>query len=321
MKRALICGITGQDGAYLSQLLLEKGYEVFGTSRDAENTIPKRLSFLGIVDKIKIYSASLIDFRSIIRVLQLAKPDEIYNLSGQSSVSLSFDQPVETFNSIALGTLNLLEAVRLINPQIKVYNAASSECFGDTKGLLSNEQTLFSPRSPYAVAKAAAFWSVSNYREAYNLFSCSGILFNHESPLRPERFVTQKIISTVIKIARGQEKMLELGNIEVNRDWGWAPEYVNAMYLMLQSPRPSDYVISTGKVHQLKEFISLAFSYFNLNWEEFVVIKEGYKRPLDLETSVGDPSKAKRELGWEAQSGLQDIIQNMIEYKLKSVAS
>ena len=231
MKTALISGISGQDGSYLAKLLLEKGYNVCGTSRDAQISTFNNLSCLGIRDQVKLDSMSLNDFRSVLQILTKYQPDEIYNLAGQSSVGLSFQQPVETLESIATGTLNLLEAIRFTGAKIKFYNASSSECFGDTGGQPATEITPFRPRSPYAVAKSAAFWEVANYREAYNLFACSGILFNHESPLRPQRFVTQKIVSVVCKVAKGSKEKLHLGNISVERDWGWAPEYVKAMFL------------------------------------------------------------------------------------------
>lgn len=312
-KKALICGITGQDGAYLAKLLLSKGYEVIGTTRDKASANLSNLIKLEIYENVTIFSASLNDFRSIIHVLTISEPNEIYNLSGQSSVGLSFEQPVETFNSITLGTINLLEAVRILNPKIKVYNAVSCECFGDTFGNPANEETPFSPRSPYAVAKSAAFWYVSNYRESYGIYACSGILFNHESPLRPERFVTKKIINSVKRIAAGKEKFLALGNIEIERDWGYAPEFVEAMYLMLQNEYATDYVIATGKKHKLIDFISKSFSYHNLDYRDHLVIKEEFKRPTDIHISYGDPSKARKELGWSAKYGLDHIIEIMME--------
>jgi GDPmannose 4,6-dehydratase len=315
MKKALICGISGQDGSYLAKFLLEKGYEVIGTSRDAENSTFSNLHKMGIFNKVKIYSASLNDFRSIIQVLKNSNPDEIYNLSGQSSVGLSFQQPVETFSSITIGTINLLEAVRILNPSIKVYNAASCECFGDTKGHPADENTPFSPRSPYAVAKSAAYWYVANYRESYNIFACSGILFNHESKFRHDRYVTQKIISSVKNISQGKESKLQLGNINIQRDWGWAPEYVTAMYLMLQNNMAVDYVIATGVKSSLIDFISIAFSYYNLHYQDFLEINNELKRPTDIEISYGNPIKAKNELGWEAKTTLKEIIINMIEEK------
>ena len=255
MKKALICGVSGQDGAYLAQLLLNKGYSVCGTSRDAQMSSFQNLARLGIRDSVKLESVSLTDFRSVLQVLTKIQPDEVYNLAGQSSVGLSFDQPVETLESVATGTLNLLEAIRFTGANIKLYNAGSSECFGDTGELAADESTPFRPRSPYAVAKAAAFWEVANYREAYGLFACSGILYNHESPLRPARFVTQKIVAAACRIATGSSEQLYLGNISVVRDWGWAPEYVEAMYLMLQQQQPDDYAIATGESNKLEDFV------------------------------------------------------------------
>jgi len=229
-KKALISGISGQDGAYLARLLLEKGYEVHGSARDAQMATFYNLRMLGVKEQIRFHSMALNDFRSVLQVLSKAQPDEIYNLAGQSSVGLSFDQPVETLESISVGTLNLLEAIRFTGRPIKLYNAGSSECFGNTGGQPADEETPFRPRSPYAVAKATAFWEVANYREAYNLFVCTGILFNHESPLRPERFVTKKIIKAACRIAAGSKEKLHLGNIAIARDWGNAAEYVGAMW-------------------------------------------------------------------------------------------
>ena len=268
MKRALICGISGQDGSYLSRLLLEKGYEVHGTARDAQITSFPNLCLLGIADRITFHSMALNDFRSVLQVIVRVQPDEIYNLAGQSSVGLSFDQPVETLESISVGTLNLLEAIRFIGRQIKFYSAGSSECFGNTDGQPANEETLFRPRSPYAVAKATAFWEVANYREAYSLFACTGILFNHESPLRPERFVTQKIVKSACRIAAGNDEKLHLGNISIARDWGWAPEYVEAMWLMLQQDKADDYVIATGETNSLQDFVAAVFEAQGLTWNE-----------------------------------------------------
>jgi GDPmannose 4,6-dehydratase len=318
MKTALICGVSGQDGAYLAQLLLSKGYNVCGTSRDAQASSFGNLVKLGIRDRIKLESVALNDFRSVLQVLTKIQPDEIYNLAGQTSVSLSFEQPVETLESIATGTLNLLESIRFFNKPIKFYNAGSSESFGDTGGEAATETTPFRPRSPYAVAKAAAFWEVANYREAYNLFACSGILFNHESPLRPERFVTQKIVSTACRIAAGSEEKLLLGNIEIERDWGWAPEYVEAMYLMLQQEEPDDYVIATGTSHKLADFVSYTFSALNLDWQEHVVTDKSLLRPTDIAMGKGDPAKAREQLGWKANYQLQDIIKMMTQAKTQS---
>jgi GDPmannose 4,6-dehydratase len=312
MKQALICGVSGQDGAYLAQLLLAKGYKVCGTSRDAQISSFHNLSRLGIRDRVQFASMSLTDFRSVLQVLTKIKPDEIYNLAGQSSVGLSFDQPVETLESIATGTLNLLEAVRFMSSPIKLYNASSGECFGDTGSTAADENSPFRPRSPYAVAKAAAFWEVANYREAYGLFACSGILFNHESPLRPTRFVTQKIIAAARRIAGGDMEPLKLGNLAVQRDWGWAPEYVEAMYLMLQQEQPDDFVISTGQSHTLEDFVSKAFATVGLDWRSHVEIDRNLFRPTDLAGGLGNPSKAKAKLGWQAKYQMPDVVKMMI---------
>lgn len=316
MKKALICGISGQDGAYLAQLLLSKGYFVCGTSRDAQMSSFSNLVRLGIRDQVKLESVSLNDFRSVLQVLTKIEPDEVYNLAGQSSVGLSFGQPVETLESIATGTLNLLEAIRFIGKPIKFYNAGSSECFGDTNGYIADENTPFRPRSPYAVAKSTAFWQVANYREAYNLFACSGILFNHESPLRPERFVTQKIISAVCRITRGSSEKLLLGNISIQRDWGWAPEYVEAMYLMLQQDVADDYVVATGESCKLEDFIALAFAELGLNWQDHVVVDESLYRPTDIAIGRANPAKAKEKLGWQAKFRVKEIVQKMIQAKM-----
>ena len=310
-KKALIFGISGQDGGYLAQLLLHKGYEIHGTSRDCENNPFRGLKRLGLLDRIKLYSAALTDFRSVVRVLNQVRPDEVYNLAGQTSVALSFQQPVEAFESISVGTINILECARLLDHPVRIFNAASSECFGNTK-TAADEETPFRPRSPYAMAKAAAFWTVANYREAYGMHACSGILFNHESPLRPQRFVTQKIITAVVSIAAGQPSKLRLGNLDVKRDWGWAPEYVEAIWLMLQQSEPIDFVIATGRSHELREFVELAFKEAGLNWTDHVEHDETLLRPSDLERSVGNPEKILRILGWRAKFGLHEIVHRLI---------
>jgi GDPmannose 4,6-dehydratase len=312
-KKALICGISGQDGAYLAKFLLEKGYTVCGTSRDAQMSSFSNLTRLGILNQVKLESMSLTDFRSVLEILMKIQPDEVYNLAGQSSVGLSFEQPVETLKSIATGTLNLIEAIRFTKVPIKFYNAGSSECFGDIGDRHADENTPFHPRSPYAVAKATAFWQVANYREAYGIFACSGILFNHDSPLRPKRFVTQKIIDAACKIAEGKEKQLYLGNISITRDWGWAPEYVEAMYLMLQQEEPDDYVIATGISYKLEEFVAQAFNCVGLNWQDYVITDESLLRPTDLAISKANPSKAKQKLGWQAKYTMPDIVKMMIK--------
>jgi GDPmannose 4,6-dehydratase len=318
MKKALICGISGQDGAYLAKLLLEKGYEVTGTSRDAQMSSFRNLQRLEIRDQVKLTSMSLTDFRSVLQVIKKNQPDEIYNLAGQSSVGLSFDQPVETLDSITTGTLNILEAIRFTGAPIKLYNAGSSECFGDTSDRSADEGTPFRPRSPYAVAKAAAFWEVANYREAYGLFACSGILYNHESPLRPERFVTQKIIAAACRIAQGSKETLTLGNMSIRRDWGWAPEYVQAMYLILQHEKPDDYVIATGESNKLEDFVAEAFACVNLNWRDHVTSDRSLYRPTDIAVGRGHPAKAREVLGWQAKYKMQDVVRMMIAAKQAS---
>jgi GDPmannose 4,6-dehydratase len=313
MKTALITGISGQDGAYLAKLLLEKGNRVVGTSRDAQVSQFSNLDRLGIRSEVELESVALNDFRSVIRALVKVQPDEIYNLAGQSSVSLSFDQPVEAQESIYVASLNLLEAVRFTGKGTKIYNAGSSECFGDLNGAAANENTPFRPRSPYAVAKAAAFWQVANYREAYGLFACSGILFNHESPLRPARFVTQKIVLAAHRIAQGKQKELKLGDVEVQRDWGWAPEYVEAMYLMLQQKEPQDFVIATGQSHKLADFVDATFQALGLDWKQYTRTDPELLRPSEIMIGRGDASKAATQLGWKAKYRMRDVARFMVE--------
>ena len=310
-KKALITGVSGQDGACLARFLLGKGYTVIGTSRDASMARLHNLENLGIRQQVIMESMAMNDFRSVIQVLRKVLPDEIYNLAGQSSVSLSFEQPVETQESISIGTLNLLEAIRFLDKPVRLYSAGSSECFGNTE-TPANEDTPFRPRSPYAVAKATAFWQVANYREAYGIHACSGILFNHESPLRPERFVTQKIVATACRIANGNRQKLHLGDISICRDWGWAPEYVEAMWLMLQQDRPDDYVIATGETRSLTEFIDQAFSSLGLVWQDHTISQPALKRPSDIQISRGNPSKAKTHLGWQAKSKMDDVVRMMV---------
>jgi GDPmannose 4,6-dehydratase len=314
-KKALICGVSGQDGAYLADLLLKKGYIVYGTSRDAQMSSFVNLARLGIRDDVKVESMAVNDFRSVLQVIANVQPDEIYNLAGQSSVGLSFQQPVETLESISVGTLNLLEVIRFVGSPIKFYNAASSECFGDTGGMPADEMTPFRPRSPYAVAKAAAFWEVANYREAYGIFACSGILFNHESPLRPSRFVTKKIVTAAHRIASGSKERLYLGNISIARDWGWAPEYVEAMWLMLQQPSAEDFVIATGETHTLEEFVAAAFSVVGLDWHDHVSADPSLFRPTEIAVGKGNPAKAYRQLGWKANYKMNDVVSLMVEHE------
>ncbi len=313
MKKALITGISGQDGAYLAKLLLAKGYEVCGTSRDAQMSSFRNLEILGIKEHVQFESVALNDFRSVLQVLFKIVPDEIYNLAGQSSVALSFQQPMETQESVYLGTLNLLEAIRFSGKPVKLYNASSSECFGDFGGAAATEETPFRPRSPYAVAKSAAFWQVANYREAYGLFACSGILFNHESPLRPNRFVTKKIVKAAVQIAAKKQDRLVLGNMSIQRDWGWAPEYVEAMFSMLQHQEPEDFVIATGHTRSLEDFVSVAFGYLGLRWQNHVTIDRKLFRPTEIMIGKGDASKAERVLAWRPKYRMEEVIRMMVD--------
>jgi len=316
-KIALICGVSGQDGAYLAQLLLQKGYEVWGTSRDAQMSSFGSLYKLKIADQVKTLSMSLNDFRSVLKVISDLQPCEIYNLAGQSSVSLSFDQPIEAFESIVRGTVNLLEAIRIANPKIRFYNAGSSECFGDTGQNLANENTVFCPASPYAIAKAAATWQVSLYRKAYGLFAATGILFNHESPLRQERFVTRKIVAAVCRIAKGSNEILELGNLNVRRDWGWAPEYVEAMWLILSNNNPEDFIIATGTTLSLRDFIRISFDVVDLDWRKHVLINQNLIRPSDPIEIKGSSRKADEYLSWRAKSMGEEVVKKLMKCEIE----
>ncbi len=311
-KRALICGVSGQDGSYLARFLLNQGYLLWGTSRDAQGSSLNNLTILGIREQVNVLSVVPEDFRGVFAAIKRSSPDEIYYLAGQSSVGLSFDQPAETIQSAVIGTLNMLEACRMFDKKIRFYHAGSSECFGDTKGQPANEQTPFHPRSPYAVAKASACWLVDNYREAYGLFACTGMLFNHESPLRPVRFVTQKIVQAAKRISQGSKETLILGRLDISRDWGWAPEYVEAMWLMLQQEVPEDFVIATGKTYSLEEFVRMAFAAVNLDWKEHVRQADEFMRPTDLLISRADPCKAKLKLGWTARTSMPQVVKQMI---------
>ncbi|MES9901624.1 MAG: GDP-mannose 4,6-dehydratase [Sedimenticola sp.] len=316
MRKALICGVSGQDGSYLAKLLLEKGYQVFGTSRDAQVSTFSNLLALGIREQVNVSSMVLTDFRSTLQTLSNIAPDEVYNLAGQTSVGLSFQQPVETFDSITVGTLNLLEVIRFLAKPMRIYNAGSSECFGDTGDNAANEETPFKPRSPYAVAKAAAHWAVANYREAYGINACTGILFNHESPMRPKRFVTRKIVSTACQIADGRKNQLHLGNISIQRDWGWAPEYVDAMWRMLQLDNPEDFVICTGETYSLEDFCITVFEELGLDWRNHVTSDAELYRPTDINIGRGNPSKAKRLLQWEAKIKMHSVVHEMVEAEM-----
>jgi GDPmannose 4,6-dehydratase len=318
MKTALICGISGQDGTYLAQLLLSKGYTVWGTTRDAQGSTFSNLKTIGIKEKVKLISMIPEDFRSVFMSVKLSQPDEVYFLAGQSSVGLSFEQPAETIQSVVIGVLNMLEAVRMSDKPIRLYHAGSSECFGDTQGQPADEKTPFRPRSPYAVAKASAFWLVDNYREAYGLYACTGLLFNHESPLRPTRFVTQKIIQTVKRIAAGSGENLTLGRLDISRDWGWAKEYVDAMWRMLQLENPEDFVIATGVTITLEEFVAHAFKIFDLDWREHVVQDQSFFRPNDILVSAADPSKAAVKLNFIANKKGIAVAEAMMSHKTEN---
>jgi GDPmannose 4,6-dehydratase len=312
MKTALVCGVSGQDGSYLAKLLLDKGYRVVGTSRDAQVASFGNLRRLGVKDDVECCSMVLTDFRSTLQTITRVKPQEVYNLAGQSSVSLSFDQPVETMESVGLGTLNLLEAIRFVGEPIRLYNASSTECYGETETEGADESTPFRPRSPYAVAKAASHWVVVNYRESYGLFASNGVLSNHESPLRPERFVTRKIACAAARIKSGRQTELRLGNLAIQRDWGWAPEYVDAMWRILQHKTPEDFVIATGQAHSLEGFLAATFAVLDLDWRNYVTVDKAFYRPSDILFNKGNPSKALTELGWTAHLTMDEIARLMV---------
>jgi GDPmannose 4,6-dehydratase len=319
-KTALFCGVSGQDGTYLAKLLLERGYTVHGASRDAQASSFRNLRKLGLIESVRLESLNITDFRSVLQALRRVNPDEVYNLAGQSSVALSFDQPVETLESISVGTLNLLEAIRFTERPIRFYNAGSGECFGDTPQP-ADETTAFRPRSPYAVAKSAAHWEVANYADAYGLYACTGILFNHESPLRAERFVTRKIVAAACRISRGSRERLKLGNLGVQRDWGWAPEYVEAMWMMLQQTKPESYVIATGKSYTLENFVERAFTEVNLDWHDHVDIDRSLYRPADITFANANPSRANEQLGWKATAMMPEVVKRMTEAELSEAGA
>lgn len=315
-RTALIFGIGGQDGALLARLLLDKGYEVHGTSRDHEASSFPALRKLQIIDRVTLHSAALSEYRGVVEVIATVRPDEIYNLAAQSSVGLSFNQPVNTINSTILGVINMLEALRFLHLPTRLYSASSGEMFGNTGPRGADENTAFNPRSPYAVGKAAAHWAVANYRESYGLFACSGILFNHESPLRPRRFVTRKVVAGAVAIKRGAAKDLRLGDLSIQRDWGWAEEYVQAMWLMLQQESPRDYVIATGEANSLERFAATAFAALDLDWRRYVVRDPRLNRPTDILFSCGRPERAAEVLGWQARSRMPDVVRGLIEAEL-----
>jgi GDPmannose 4,6-dehydratase len=315
-KTALICGVGGQDGAYLAAHLIGLGYEVVGTSRDAQSNRFDGLARLGIRDRVRVESMSLVDFRSTMQVLSRVRPDEVYNLAGQTSVGLSFDQPVETFESIVIGTVNLLEAIRMLDRPTRLYNAGSSEMFGNAGEEPAGEATVLRPCSPYGIAKATSFWQIAQYRQAYGIHACTGILFNHESPLRPERFVTQKIVAGACRVAAGEQDVLTLGDLSVRRDWGWAPEYVVAMHRMLEIDRPQDLVIATGVTTSLEDFVAAVFASLGLDWRRHVVRDPAISRPSEILCGRADTRRAAAVLGWRARWQMHDVARMMVEARL-----
>lgn len=316
-KRALITGITGQDGSYLAEFLLEKGYEVIGMVRRSSTVNFERIKH--IQDKLTLVSGDLLDEVSLIHILREHRPHEVYNLAAQSFVQTSWPQPVFTGETTALGVTRLLDAVRIVDPDIRFYQASSSEMFGKVVEVPQKETTPFYPRSPYGVAKVYGHWITVNYRESYGMHTTSGILFNHESPRRGLEFVTRKISHGVARIKLGLDEELRLGNLEARRDWGFAGDYVEAMWLMLQQDQPDDYVIATGETHSVREFCELAFSYVGLDYRDYVVIDQRFMRPAEVDLLIGDPSKARQKLGWQPRTSFPELVQMMVEADLQLV--
>lgn len=319
MPRALITGITGQDGAYLSQLLLSKGYEVFGLLRRSASSevIDSRLRWLGIAGKVTMLDGNLTDLSSLLRVLEESKPDEVYNLGAQSFVKTSWTQPLLTGSVTALGVGNILEAVRLVAPKARFYQASSSEMYGLIQEPIQDEKTPFYPRSPYAVAKLYGHWMTVNYRESFGLHASSGILFNHESPLRGLEFVTRKITDGVARIKLGLADELPLGNLDAKRDWGHARDYVKAMWLMLQQEMPDDYVVATNRTTTVREFCRIAFAHVGLDYEKHVTVNPAFLRPAEVEVLHGNPAKAEAKLGWKPETSLEQMVQEMVDADIK----
>ena len=338
MKRALITGITGQDGSYLAKLLLDKGCEVYGAYRRTSGQNLDGLKFLKVDEKVNYIPLELLEFTNIYSAIEKIQPDEIYNLGAQSFVALSFEQPVYTADVTALGALRVLEAIRAVNPKIRFYQASSSEMFGKVQAIPQNEKTPFYPRSPYAASKLFAHWITVNYRESYRIFACSGILFNHESPLRGLEFVTRKITYAVARIKCGLQNKLRLGNLDSKRDWGYAPEYVEAMWLMLQQKEPDDYVVASGETHTVREFVELAFKHagFDITWEGEAIEEKGidkktgktlvevsseFFRPAEVDILLGNPAKAKEKLGWQPKTTFEELVRIMIEADMQRMGS
>lgn len=320
MKNALITGVTGQDGAYLAQFLLNKGYQVHGlVARRSSDTL-WRLRELGILDAVKLLDGDMTDVSSHMRALESSQANEVYNLAAQSFVAASWNQPLLTAQVTGMGVANLLEAIRTVNPQTRFYQASTSEMFGLIQAERQSETTPFYPRSPYGVAKLYGHWLTVNYRESFKLHASSGILFNHESPLRGIEFVTRKVTDAVARIKLGKQKELRLGNIDAKRDWGFAGDYVQAMWLMLQQDTPDDYVIATGKTTTVRDMVQIAFAHVGLNYEDYLVIDPAFFRPAEVDVLLGDPAKAKTKMGWEAKTSLHELITMMVEADLRRVA-
>ena len=317
-KRALITGITGQDGSYLAELLLEKGYEVFGLVRRSSTVNFERIGHLQ--DQIELISGDLLDQKSLVSALQAARPQEVYNLGAQSFIPVSWEQPMLTGEITGLGVTRLLEAIRTCDENIRFYQASTSELFGKAQETPQNEQTAFYPRSPYGVSKLYAHWITINYRESYGLFACTGILFNHESPRRGREFVTRKITHGVARIKCGLDQELRLGDLAPRRDWGYAGDFVRAMWMMLQQDEPDDYVIATGTSRTIGEFCEVAFAHAGLDWREYVVLDERFLRPAEVYTLLGDATKAREKLGWEPEVGFEEMVRQMVDCDLEQVA-
>lgn len=314
-KRALITGITGQDGSYLADLLLEKNYEVYGLVRRVSETVQSRIAH--IINQVQLIQGDLTDQSSLDEAVQTIQPDEVYNLAAQSFVPTSWNQPVLTSDITGIGTTRVLEAIRRHKPDAKFYQASSSEQFGKVTETPQKENTLFYPRSPYGVAKVYAHYLTINYRESYNIFACAGILFNHESPRRGLEFVTRKITNSVARIKKGLATELKLGNLTAKRDWGYAKDYVEAMWLMLQQDTPDDYVIATGETHSVEDFVRMAFEHVDLDWKDYVKHDTRFDRPAEVDLLIGDASKAKKKLGWKVKTNLKELVSMMVDADLK----
>jgi GDPmannose 4,6-dehydratase len=327
-KRALITGITGQDGSYLSELLLEQGYEVHGIIRRTSTFNTDRIDHIYVDPHIEgarfyLHYGDLTDGTTLRRIIEDVAPTEIYNLGAQSHVRVSFDAPEYTVDAVGLGTLRILEAIRDYQHRsgkaVRFYQAGSSEMFGKVQAVPQSETTPFYPRSPYACAKVYAHWQTINHRESYNMFACNGILFNHESPRRGETFVTRKVTRAIARIVAKQQEKIYMGNLDSKRDWGYAKDYVRAMWLMLQQDQPDDYVVATGETHSVQEFLEVAFNYVNLNWSDYVAFDERYLRPAEVDLLIGDPTKAKRQLGWEPSVNFEELVKLMVDADLEAL--